>query len=373
MRAHSRLTHPGIVLLALSLLAAGIPAISQTANTEAVIPQPVPTIVPQIASHEGIAIERAGDTVEMVFNLYSAPEGGEPLWTETQMVSVGQDGKYSVLLGSATQGGLPQAVFAGGAARWLGVSIEHGPEQPRVPFASVAYAMKAADAQTLAGLPASEFVTRNQFAQLARAILQSDQADSSDLHPNLTGNLTGGGTAGTVPLWTGALTQGNSLITQVVSDIGINEVAPTATLDVNGTENVRGVLSLPALATATATAGQRSQLLQLSASAWSSTANAPVTPTFKLLTNFVNNNTASAAGQLEFHYQNGSASLNVLTIAGNGVLTFLPQPDISRHHQEHQRNEPSQCNDDIRSCNLEPESTGSGIGTEWTLRATWRA
>ena len=35
-------------------------------------------------------------------------------------------------LGSASPAGLPQSVFAGGAARWLGVSVERGQELERV-------------------------------------------------------------------------------------------------------------------------------------------------------------------------------------------------------------------------------------------------
>ena len=319
MKAHPR-TPRGSVLLAFALFAVSIPAISQLAITSAINPP----IVPQIATHSGIVLDRAGETVEMVFSLYSAPEGGDPLWNETQLVSVGQDGRYSVLLGSATEGGLPQTVFAGGSARWLGVSVERGVELSRVPFTSVPYAMKAADAQTLAGIPAADYVTRNQFAQLAKAAIQPAQSGASDFQPNTSGTVTGSGTANTVPLWTGALTQGNSEITQAGSDIGINETAPTATLDVNGTENVRGTLSFPAVTTANSTNAERSQLIQLSASVWSSTANAAVSPTFRLLTYPVNSNTANASGQLQVFFQQGTTDTKVLSIASNGVIGFAP-------------------------------------------------
>jgi hypothetical protein len=80
------------------------------------------------------------------------------------------------------------------------------------------------------------------------------------------------------------------------------------------------------LLTATSAVGQRSQLIQLSSNAFSSATKAPVTSTFKILTNFVGNNTASPGGQLEFHYQASpsTTSVNVLTIAGNGVISFAP-------------------------------------------------
>ncbi|MGA2050441.1 MAG: hypothetical protein ABSG96_22285, partial [Terracidiphilus sp.] len=173
-------------------------------------------VVPQQVRYAGKLATRTGETVEAEFRIYAAAEGGDPLWTETQHVTVGEDGSYSVLLGSASSAGLPQTVFAGGAARWLGVSVERIPEQERVLLSSVPYAMKSADAESLAGHAASDFVTQNQFAQLA----QSAQAGSPA--PAITPfDVTGSGTGGTVPLWIGANTQGISEITQVGSDIGI--------------------------------------------------------------------------------------------------------------------------------------------------------
>ena len=322
-----RLTLASTLIFALFIICAPVPAFAQDA-AQAVegSPLPVTLVVPQQVRYAGKLATRPGETVEAEFHIYAAPEGGDPLWTEKQQVTVAEDGSYSVLLGGASPGGLPQAVFAGGAARWLGVSVDRYPEQERVPLSSVPYAMKSADAESLSGHAASDFVTQSQLAQFAQSSSQPGQPSGATpaIIPDTSGTITGSGTAGTVPLWTGALTQGNSEIYQVGSDIGINETAPTATLDVNGTENVRGNLNLPALATATGANGERSQLLQLSASAWSSTAHAAIAPTFKLLTNFVNNDSATAAGQLEFHYSQGPVSVSVLSIAANGFINFAP-------------------------------------------------
>jgi hypothetical protein len=283
-------------------------------------------VVPQQVRYSGKLVTRAGETVEAVFRIYATAEGGEPLWTETQRIGVAVDGFYSVLLGAASPAGLPQTVFAGGAARWLGVSVERAEELERAPLSSVPYAMKSADAESLGGHAATEFVTQAQLAALVAqlAALTAKTRQTPETQPDTSGTVTGSGTAGTVPLWTGANTQGNSEIVQVGSDIGINQATPAATLDIGGTENVNGVLSLPPLGTATPTFPQRSQLVQFSASAWSTKTNAPVTPTFKLLTNFVNNNTANASGQLELHFQQGTESLSVLSIGGNGVINFAP-------------------------------------------------
>ena len=99
-----------------ALLSLAFPAASQTATAEAAVAPAV--VVPQMMKYSGVAANRAGDTVEAVFRIYSAKEGGEPLWSETQQVTVDRDGKYAALLGAATEGGLPQAVFA--AARRAG-------------------------------------------------------------------------------------------------------------------------------------------------------------------------------------------------------------------------------------------------------------
>ena len=283
-------------------------------------------VVPQQVRYAGKLASRPGDTVEAMFRIYAVAEGDDPLWTETQQVTVAEDGSYSVLLGGASPTGLPQTVFAGGAARWLGISVDQSPEQERVLLSSVPYAMKSADAESLSGHAVTDFVTQSQLAQFAQARTASSQAANSspvktEANP---GTVTGSGTSGTVPLWTGTLTQGNSEIYQVGSDIGINETVPIATLDVNGTANVRGTLNLPPVVTANSTNGERSQEIQLSSSVWSSTASAPVAPTFKLLTYPLNNNTANATGDLEFYFQQGTTSTKVLSIANNGVITFSP-------------------------------------------------
>ena len=100
----------------------------------------------------------AGDTATLVFALYSDATSEIPLWQETQSVTVDAGGRYVVWLGSTRPRGVPVGLFADGAARWLGVRAGEGPELPRVLLASVPYAMKAADADTVGGAPVSAFV-----------------------------------------------------------------------------------------------------------------------------------------------------------------------------------------------------------------------
>jgi hypothetical protein len=284
-------------------------------------------VVPQQVRYAGKLATRAGDTVEAVFRIYAGAEGGDPLWTETQKIAVGEDGSYTVLLGAATPSGLPQTVFAGGVARWLGVSVERGPELDRVMLASVPYAMKSADAEALAGHAATDFVTQAQLAQLAAQTQTAQPAVATPAEQPEGGGttVTGSGTAGTVPLWTGAATQGNSNIVQVGNEIGINEATPAAMLDVGGTANIRGQFNLPSVATATTTSGSPSELLQMSGSAWSTTTNAAVGQNFKFAVEPLNNNTATPSSYLLLQYQPGAgAASNLLSIANTGVITFVP-------------------------------------------------
>jgi hypothetical protein len=288
-------------------------------------------VVPQQVRYAGKLANRAGDTVEAAFSIYAAAEGGDPIWTETQRVTVSEGGSYSVLLGGASSSGLPQTLFAGGAARWLGVSVERGPEQERVLLSSVPYAMKSADAESLAGHAASDFVTQKQLAQLAELAQSSAQSGQQgvaapQVQPNTSGTVTGSGTTGTIPLWTGALTEGNSEITQVGSDVGINMAKPGATLDVGGSENVEGVLTLPAQATATTSAGYRSQLLDFSDSSWSTTTKAPVAQTWRLYAAEAGNNTANPTSSFNLQFQNGAgaAAPTILSIGETGVISFAP-------------------------------------------------
>jgi hypothetical protein len=205
--------------------------------------------------------------------------------------------------------------------------VERTAEQERVLLSSVPYAMKSADAESLAGHAASDFVTQEQLAQLALAAAQPGQKGVAvpEVQPPTGGTVTGSGTPGTVPLWTGADVLGNSEITQVGTNIGIGEANPSVTLEVNGPATFHGGFTLPELTAATTTAGQRSHLFVLSSSAWSTTANAPVGQSFFLYSSPESNNKANPSGELVFQFKEGTGPGNtILKMASNGVLTFAP-------------------------------------------------
>jgi hypothetical protein len=194
------------------------------------------TVIPQQVRYMGAFANRTGDTVEATFRIYATAEGGEALWTETQQVAVKADGSYSVLLGAASESGLPQGVFAGGQARWLGVSIDSAEALPRTALSSVAYAMKAGDAETVGGVAAGNLVTKDDLAKLAVAsgagVGQAQAAVQAGIEPAT--NPTGSGTADYVALWTTSGNLGNSNIFQASSGfLGVGTTTPGGPLQLS--------------------------------------------------------------------------------------------------------------------------------------------
>jgi hypothetical protein len=120
--------------------------------------------VPHLIKFNGTLQDAEGHpatgAVGVTFSVYRESTGGAPLWQETQNVSADQQGNFEVVLGVTKNEGVPLDIFTGAEPRWLGIQpiIPGQVEQPRVLLVSVPYALKAADAETLGGLPASAFL-----------------------------------------------------------------------------------------------------------------------------------------------------------------------------------------------------------------------
>ena len=107
------------------------------------------------------------------------------------------------MLGSTTAAGLPADVFSSGDARWLGVQPAGQPEQARVMLLSVPYALKAGDAQTLGGLPASAFMLSVPAPGAQTSAAPTAATNSNAASPATSSDVTTtGGTVNTLPLFT---------------------------------------------------------------------------------------------------------------------------------------------------------------------------
>jgi hypothetical protein len=141
---------------------------------------------------------------------------------------------------------------------------------------------------------------------------------------------TTGGTLNALPLWTTATNVQSSAVTQTgtgaTAKIGIGTATPATTLDVAGAATVRGAMTLPAMAAATATAGKNSQPENLVASSFNSTTSAAVNQTFQWRAEATGNNTASPGGTLSLLFGSGAnaPAETGLKISQNGQITFAP-------------------------------------------------
>ena len=326
--------------IGVAYLASFAGAFAQTSNVQLAYPvaATAPTAVPALVSYSGIAFGNDGKAIaaetSITFLIYNDPQGGEPLFTESQIVSPDSAGRYKVQLGATMPNGIPADLFSAGGARWLEVQVAGEAPQPRVLLVSVPYALKAADAATLGGLPPSAFA-------LARPASEAVGAVSPAITPNVVSNVTTtGGTANHLAKFSGTNTIVNSLLFDNGTSVGIGTTTPTATLTVDGAMTITGtstlngqVLILPQ-GTATASQGFNSQFIKLSTSAFNSSSHSVVSPRFQLEAEPTGNNTASPSATLNL-LSSTTSSAPVETgfyIHTNGAIHFAPGqifPDTS--------------------------------------------
>ena len=209
--------------------------------------------------------------VTVAFSVYEFQEGGSPLWAETQAVRADAQGRYTVLLGATEPDGLPLDLFTTGKARWVGVHpVADGDpattEQPRVLLVDAPYALKAVDADTLGGKPASAYVTTETLRALNSAASTSATPTSTGAQtlgpPPATGQARGKAssagpltactkvtadgtaTANFVAKFTAACVIHQSAIFESSGDVGIGNTSPAGKLDVSGNAFVRGTFNL---------------------------------------------------------------------------------------------------------------------------------
>lgn len=117
---------------------------------------PLQAAVPGVINFQGYLTDSGGQTLPdgsytMNFFMFDAAIGGNQLWNapdgEQQTVIV-INGIYNIQLGMVEP--LDSSVFSGGTA-WLEVVVEGETLSPRQRITATAYALKAADADTLAG------------------------------------------------------------------------------------------------------------------------------------------------------------------------------------------------------------------------------
>jgi hypothetical protein len=162
----------------------------------------------------------------VTFSVYSEETGGTPFWQETQNVNLDAESRYTALLGSTLNDGVPLDLFSSSEPRWLGVVFNRPgeTEQPRVRLASVPYALKASDAETLGGLPATAYLRApatgaTEVTGTGTGTVQSSVSDSGHAKPRV---VTGTANAGAITKFTDSTGDiGDSIITDNGASVAI--------------------------------------------------------------------------------------------------------------------------------------------------------
>jgi trimeric autotransporter adhesin len=341
---------PGKFVAGLAIILTGFGASTgaqsiETSSTNRVVAASTENSVPRLVQFNGILKDGAARVVSgpasVTFAIYADQEGGTAIWSETQNVLADSNGHFSALLGTATSGGFPAELFGTGESRWLGVAVARQAEMPRALLASVPYALKAGDAQSLGGLPASSYVTTQQLA--ARSVTaapsttiidaggasaaqagvpaegeQAGAAAGSIAQSVTQATVTGTGTSNYLPLWTSGSNLGVSKIYQANGGfVGINTNTPLLQLDVNGNSIFRGSFQLAPQGTASSGAGQSSHSFQWQASLYDSSRKAAVNEAFGFRTVPATNNVAAPVAKLDLFY--GPAGRRLSRPAGEAV------------------------------------------------------
>jgi len=129
-------------------------------STDSPSSESVPRLVTITGTFRPADGQRAGTFETVTVSLYAESEGGTPVWQERQTIAIDAQGHYSLVLGANSPDGIPAAVFGELAAQWMSTAFERAGEieGPRRRVTSTPYAIRAADADTLGGLPASAYL-----------------------------------------------------------------------------------------------------------------------------------------------------------------------------------------------------------------------
>ncbi|MFK8014488.1 MAG: tail fiber domain-containing protein [Gammaproteobacteria bacterium] len=158
---------------------------------------PAQAQIPAGLNYQGYLSDAAGqpidEPVNVTFSMYAVPAGGSPLWTET-MSLVPTQGLFATELGVGLSP-FPTGLFS--TPVWVGITVGNDAEMtPRRGLTTVPYARRAADADTLGGLPSAAL---NQAADVSTLFgnISNLSSQISGVQVGVNGNASDIGNIGT--------------------------------------------------------------------------------------------------------------------------------------------------------------------------------
>lgn len=274
--------------------------------------------VPHLLRFEGVLKDASGTPLaglqKVTFSIYEEEVGGAPLWEEIHDLQLDGDGRYSVLLGQKHPEGLPVRIFAGGQARWLAIRA-HGPavpERPRILLVSVPYALKAEEAERLAGKSLQDFV-------LVEQLKSPEERTRLGLEPSTTAATVFSKVESPNQYPAQSSTACDPALGYAcLNSTNIFQSSPL------GTEVTQVLHSVDS---ATPASGFPSNSLEFRASAYNSSQSAPESQRFLWQAEPLGNNSSSPSARLNLLFAKGTGSPapTGLSFLPDGTINFVPQ------------------------------------------------
>ena len=198
--------------------------------------------VPRVIALTGVFLPVDGQPPQAVetvtLAVYAEPTGGTPLWQETQSIALDVKGRYTLLLGATFAEGIPASVLAAGA-QWLGTKFDRPGEveSARAQLTSVPYTLRAADADTLGGRPASAYLLAPTAGSAESSAMKPASESRAATSTATTPNAVLPGTDGFVAKYVGTADVGPSAIYEAAGtgNVGIGATNPLDALHVRFT------------------------------------------------------------------------------------------------------------------------------------------
>lgn len=331
------------------------------------LPDGAAAVTPRLIKFAGALNDPLGRPMTGVhgvtFALYRDQEGGSPIWLETTTVEFDEQGRFTVLLGGGSERGLTPELFASGEPRWVGAHLQLPgyEEQPRTLLVSVPYAIKALDAETLGGRPASDYA-------LSPPALNSSKAESSTDANGPEPVFATSGTVGRIAKFTTTTELGDSVMFESSGNIGVGTTTPAAKLDILGGFSVAGFRGNSTDAVMTF------QNIAAGGGSWDmvATADGSVAGPDKFSiakTGVAHYFTIKNGGNIGFSTTNPTTKLEIVDSPSGGVFLNGPNGDSANVRFRDGTQAPSDFNMDYRDGRLRL-FTETGLGIDGVVRAT---